>query len=141
MGDICCGFGHRKIHGEIPLLRNTIEKLTDRGITEYMTGGMGDFDRIFSETVRTVKNARLILVIPYMTEELNKNKDYYTSLYDEIIIPQCVEGMFPKKAIIHRNRWMVEQSDMVIGRIIKNHGGAYEALMYAEKIGREVLYI
>lgn len=141
MENICCGFGHRKIYGEIPLLSDTIKKLSEQGVTEFLTGGMGDFDRIFAETVRRVNNARLVLVLPYMTAELNKNRDFYESLYDEIIIPQCVEGMFPKAAIKQRNRWMVRKSSIAVGYITQNHGGAYDAMKYAGSIGKITIYL
>lgn len=141
MGNICCGFGHRKIYGEIPGLRAEIEKNVDRGITEFYTGGMGDFDRIFSDTVRGVRNTKLILVIPYITKELNINKEYYESLYDEVIIPKGLDEMYPKSAITMRNRWIVEHSEIVLGYITKKSGGAYTAMKYAEKIGKRVVYL
>lgn len=140
MENTCCGFGHRKIYGNIPKLRTAIEELCEIGITEYLTGGMGDFDRIFATAVKK-SGGKLILVIPYMTAELNRNKDYYDSFYDEIIIPQSVEGMFPKRAIKERNLWMIENSSIIIGHITKPYGGAADAMAYAEKTGKTTIYI
>lgn len=116
-----------------------------KGCTVFYTGAMGDFDGLFSSTVRRAKmvytNIKLICVKPYFTAELNENKEYYEVFYDDIIIPDEIAGTHYKAAIKARNRWMIEMSDIVLGYTIRNSGGAFAALRYAEKYGREIIDI
>lgn len=42
------------------------------------------------------------------------------------------------RAIPARNRWMVDRSDMVIGYVIRQTGGAYAAVQYARTQGKVV---
>ena len=53
---MCCCFGHRDIWGSVPNLAEVLERLiTESSVTVFMTGGMGDFDGMFSSAVRTLK--------------------------------------------------------------------------------------
>ena len=141
---ICCGFGHRVMLMDIEKpLREILELLvTERGVTVFYTGGMGEFDELFARTVRSIKRAdprlRLVLIMPYLTRELSAEKAYYETRYDEILIPAELDGVHPKAAIGLRNRWMVDRSDFVIAALHRDSGGAAEAVRYAERIGKEV---
>ena len=50
---------------------------------------MGDFDKKCESAVRGMKrkypglSIRLVLVIPYMTHQLNRDKEYYEASYDD----------------------------------------------------------
>ena len=143
---ICCGFGHRYIYENISSQVDlAVAYAIAKGCTVFYTGAMGDFDRLFSSTVRRAKmvytNIKLICVKPYFTAELNENKEYYEVFYDDIIIPDEIAGTHYKAAIKARNRWMIEMSDIVLGYTIRNSGGAFTALRYAEKYGREIIDI
>ena len=111
---ICCGFGHRVMLMDIEKpLRKVMERLAkEQGVTEFFTGGMGEFDELFARTVRSMKRAnphlRLILVLPYLTRRAATEKAWYESQYDEILIPAELDGVHPKAAIALRNRWMVD---------------------------------
>lgn len=82
---------------------------------------------------------KLICVIPYMTKEKNENKVFYSAMYDDVIIPQELMGVHYKSAITARNQWIVDNSDMVVGYTIRDYGGAYAALQYAEKKNKRIL--
>lgn len=58
--------------------------------------------------------------------------------YDDVIIPQELIGIHYKKAITARNRWMIENSDIVIGYTIRDYGGAYSALKYSERLKKKI---
>ena len=143
----CCGFGHRMLLMDIEkLLRETLERLVEeRGVRVFYIGGMGEFDELFTRTVRSMKreypSLRLVLVAPYLTERLNMDKAFYEALYDEILIPAELDGIHPKAAIGLRNRWMVDRSDIVIAALHRDFGGAAEAVRYAEKVGKKVVRI
>ena len=165
---ICCGFGHRVMLMDIEKpLRAVLERLVaERGVSLFYTGGMGEFDALFVRTVRSMKrdcpSLRLVLVMPYLTREIATGEKrygaengrqiaratydgpghgWYESLYDEIVIPEELDGVHPRAAIGLRNRWMVEHSDIVIAALHRDFGGAAEAVRYAEKRGKEVVRI
>ena len=58
-----------------------------------------------------------------------------------MVIPDVVVGVHPKAAIKKRNRWMVENSDVVVTYVFKDYGGAYDAKKYAEKLDKKVISV
>ena len=120
MGKIACCFGHRDVYKNISdILSEVIEDLiTNKEVTEFWTGGMGNFDGSFASAVRALKrkypDIKLILIKPYFSNELNTNKEYYEFTYDDVVIPDVLAGVHPKSAITKRNRWMVENSDFIV---------------------------
>lgn len=105
---------------------------------------MGEFDSVFISAVRAAKRRypalglRLICVKPYLTNEMNTHKAQYDALYDDVLVPEKLVGLHYKRAIPARNRWMVDRSDMVIGYVIRQTGGAYAAVQYAQTQGKVV---
>lgn len=141
---ICCFCGHRDCDS---LMREQIkEKITDlienQGITVFYSGGMGNFDMLCGSVVREFKqkyeDIRLCLVAPYMTKKLNTDRAYYNEMYDEIIIPDLGEVHY-KRAITERNKWMVDQSDVVLCYVTRSSGGAYTMREYAAKTDKNVI--
>ena len=142
----CRGFGHRNVFENISSkLDNAVEEAIAQGCEIFYTGAMGDFDSLFSSAVRSAKKVyphiKLIGVKPYLTNDINTDKDYYTALYDDIIIPDELAGIHPKAAIKARNRWMIDNSDIVLVYTVRNFGGAYEAKRYAERNGKRLIKI
>lgn len=142
----CCGFGHRYVFENlISKLDNAVEEAITQGCELFYTGAMGDFDSLFSSAVRSAKKVyphiKLIGVKPYFTNDINTDKDYYAALYDDIIIPDELAGIHPKAAIKARNRWMINNSDIVLIYTVRNFGGAYEAKRYAERNGKRLIKI
>lgn len=81
----------------------------------------------------------MICVKPYLTKELNDNKEFYYKTFDNIIIPEELTGTYYKSAIKKRNRWMIDNSDAVIIFTVLNSGGAFEAEKYAEKSNKKII--
>ena len=141
----CCGFGHRVLLMDVEKpLREVLERLVEeQGVTEFFTGGIGEFDALFSKTVRSLKRdhpgLRLILVVPYLTSRLNADKAFLRTQYDEIIIPAELDGVHPKKAIGLRNRWMIDQSDYVVAALRREDGGAAAAVKYAKEKRKRIV--
>lgn len=142
----CSGFGHRNVFENISSkLDNAVEEAIAQGCEIFYTGAMGDFDSLFSSAVRSAKKVyphiKLIGVKPYFTNDINTDKDYYTALYDDIIIPDELAGIHPKAAIKARNRWIIDNSDIVLIYTVRNFGGAYEAKRFAERNGKRLIKI
>ena len=142
----CCGFGHRDVLEKLDdAVYVAVLKAAKQGCEIFYTGAMGEFDSLFSSAVRKVKKAypkiKLICVKSYFTNDLNTNGEYYAALYDDVFIPDALAYIHPKAAIKYRNRWMIDHSDIVLIYTKRTYGGAYEARKYAERIGKEVVYI
>lgn len=146
MGDrICCGFGHRVLLMDVEEpLREVMERLVkEQGVTEFFTGGMGEFDELFARMVRSMKRSdprlRLVLVLPYLTRQIATEKAWCERKYDEILIPAKLDGVHPKAAITLRNRWIVDYSDFIVAALRRDYGGAAEAVRYAKNQGKVVI--
>ena len=146
MKKACCGFGHRNVFENIEdKLYTAVMNAAERGCEIFYTGAMGEFDSLFSSAVRKAKktypNIKLICVKPYFTNDINIDKDYYAALHDDIIIPDELAGIHPKAAIKARNRWIIDNSDIVLIYTVRNFGGAYEAKRFAERNGKRLIKI
>jgi hypothetical protein len=62
---------------------------------------------------------------------------YVKEMYDSIIYPE-IEDKPLRFAIVYRDRYIVENSDVIISFVQHKSGGAYKAVRYAEKIGKAV---
>ena len=142
----CCGFGHRNVFDNISgKLDNAVEAAIQQGCEIFYTGAMGEFDSLFSSAVRVAKKSRphikLICVKPYFTNDLNTDRDYYNAMYDDVIIPSELIGVHYKAAIKARNRWMLDNSDVVLVYTVRNYGGAYEARKYAQNKNKTIIHL
>ena len=74
-----------------------------------------------------------------MTKSANKNKQLYESLYDEIVLPVSPDMTHYKAAILQRNKWMVQESDIIIAYVYRDFGGAYATLKYARMLKKQII--
>ena len=140
-----CLFGHRKIDALRQLedqLAPIIKKLIQtKSYVAFLIGRNGEFDEYAASVIKNVQkevgreNNDISLVLPYTVADLK----YYEKYYDNVIIPESVCDAHPKSAITLKNRWMIEQSDLVI--IHAEHaGGAYKAMRYAEGLNKRIIH-
>ncbi len=144
---ICTGFGHRYLPDNLQttLDQTILALIRSHNVNIFYTGGMGDFDREFAAAVcrarRTYPEVQLILVRPYPNKTMLFHQEVYDRLYTRVIIPKAVAGLHYKAAIPARNRWMVEQADVVLSGVYKDSGGAYKTLCYAKQIGKPIVNV
>lgn len=140
-------FGHRYLDSLriiedrlTPIIKDLIWK---KQFVEFYIGRNGEFDEFAASVIKRVRkdvdlsNTALILVLPYNSAKIEDYEKYY----DEITIPDVLWKMHPKGAIKAKNRWMVEQADLVIGYVEREEGGAYTALKYAKQLEKESINI
>lgn len=143
---VCSAFGHREVFENITdKIHSTVSEAAECGCNMFYTGGMGQFDDLFSSAVRQLKKSfpdvRLICIKPYMTKEINEAGEYLYTLYDDIVIPTELADVHYKAAIKERNRYIIRKSNVVIVYLRRDFGGAYEAKRYAERLGKQLVYI
>ena len=96
-----------------------------------MSGKNGTFDEIVRSVLRD-----LVLVFPQIhyavvLERLPEKQD---GDYSDTILPEGIEEVPPRFAILWRNKWMLRQSDIVVTYVTHSWGGAAK---YAEMAARQ----
>ena len=115
-----------------------MEKIDLEEKTLFYCGGYGDFDRLSAEVCRSIKdsnpNCETVFITPYITEPQQEKIKFLidSGLYDSAIYPP-LENVPLKFAIVKRNEWIIDESDIIIAYVNHTHGGAYKALEYARR--------
>ena len=135
---ICSFCGHRDADSSLrtQIKAAIMDIIENEDITTFYSGGMGNFDSLCESVVRELKRIyplKLYLIAPHMTQKINRDGKYYKELYDDIIIPDLGEVHY-KRAITERNKWIVEQSEIVLCCIYRSGGGAYQTYQYAQRL-------
>lgn len=111
-------------------------RLIEQGVNIFYLGGYGAFDRLAAAVLRKQKTQHpeieLILVLAYLDTERD------ISGYDSTVYPPL--EIVPRRfAISHRNRWMVENSDVVVAYVLHDWGGAATTLRCARKKKKQII--
>ncbi len=127
--------GHETIDIE-KHLKNQIENLILQGATKFLLGGYGHFDGLCAKVVYVLKekypHVKSVLVIPYL------NRKYDMTYYDYTIYPNLEKTPY-RLAIIKRNEYMVQASDILVAYIDHTWGGAYKTYLYAQKNNKTII--
>ena len=123
------------------IIEETLINLVERyGYNTFYSGSMGEFDKLCELVVRRLKrkyrNIKLCRIMYYYRHTMDNENNLL--MFDEIIIPE-IEGMYYKRAIAERNKWMVEQAGIVLCHVHKDYGGAYKMMKYAETIQKNII--
>ena len=117
-------------------LLSLLETTSNGQPVDFYLGGYGKFDTFAKKCAEIYKgthnDARIIFVTPYLNKWLDDRREYLEKEYDEIIYPE-LEKTPSKYAISRRNEWMINHSDYLIAYVRTHFGGAYNALLYADK--------
>lgn len=139
---LCCFLGHRDVSSRIcKMLEEVIERMiTEEGVTSFLVGNQGNFDRMVLNVLRRSKmnHSHIIysVVFAYMPTEKKEPSIY---LEGETLIPEGIEKIHPKYAISWRDKWMVEKADIVVAYVTHSWGGAAKYLKFAEKKKKAVI--
>ena len=136
--------GHRQIDNQLvveeKLNKIVCELLRTKEYVEFYIGRNGEFDVIAASVIKRAQkrietnNSSLILVLPYKVKDM----EYYENYYDELTLPIEPKTHF-KEAIAKRNRWLVDNTDMLIAFVENSKGGAYQCLEYAKKVKNDFI--
>lgn len=131
--------GHRDCTAlERSRIESGIQQLISAGVTDFLCGGMGDFDRICAGIVYHLKPAyqqiQCHLVIPYLTFRVG-----YAEYFDSVIYPEGFERYHFKAAIPARNRYLVDHSAHALCYITHDWGGAAKTYAMAVKNGLSII--
>ncbi len=139
----CCFFiGHREASEEIyPALCSAVrEHIVRWGVTEYIIGHYGGFDRLAAKAIKTAKQChpelKLTLLLPYHPA---KYSIFKPDGFDYTFYPPGMETVPGRAAIVRANRYMVDHADFLIAYVCHAASNAENLLTYAKKRERKGL--
>ena len=137
----CFFIGHREASEEIcSVLYAAVEQhIVEYGVTEFIVGHYGGFDRLAASAVKEAKRfypeVKLALLLPYHpAERPNPTPDGF----DGTFYPPGMESVSSKAAIIRANRYVVDHVDYLIAYTWHPASNAQELVEYARKRRRNL---
>ena len=132
-------FGHMDTPKEIkPTLRTTlVDLIENHGATEFYVGNNGNFDTMVRRQLENLSQTYPItysVVLAYLPTKKSEYEDHSNT-----ILPEGIETVPKRFAISYRNKWMVEQSDVVVTYVTHSFGGAAQFKAMAKRQGKTVI--
>ena len=130
---VCTFFGHKDTQKEIePTLRSTlIDLIENKNANVFYVGNNGNFDTMVRRQLEDLSQTYPItysVVLAYLPTEKNKYDNLANTIY-----PEGLETVPKRFAISWRNKWMIQQTDIVVTYVTHNFGGAAQFKAMAEK--------
>ena len=119
-GKSCFFIGHRDASEEIyPALYAAVEQhISEYGVTEFIVGHYGGFDRLAASAVKEAKRfysgVKLMLLLPYHPV---KQPIPTPDGFDGTFYPLGMESVPAKVAIVRANRYVVDSVDYLIAYV------------------------
>ena len=134
----CTFFGHRDCSEAIkPKLYKTIESMIiENNCKKFYVGNHGNFDSVVSavlEELQKLYNIKTNIVLAYMPTGENIVYKHQT------VLPEGIERTPKRFAINFRNKWMVDNADIVVTFVKNTFGGAATFKEYAIKKNKTVI--
>lgn len=123
---VCTFFGHRNCpRGIEPILRSEILNLiVNKGVNKFYVGNNGGFDAMVRKMLKALSQKYPIeyaVVLAYMPSQ---KYEFDEQDLNDTLLPEGIESVHPKYAIVWRNEWMLKQSEYVITYVQHSYGGA-----------------
>ena len=134
----CFFIGHRDASPEVfPALVEAVERhIMEYGVTEFVVGHYGSFDRMAARSVMKAKGRHpditLTMLLPYHPAERPVS---LPPGFDNSFYPPGMETVPRKLAILRANRYMVEHTDYLIAFVWHPGSNARDLVEYAVKRG------
>ncbi len=130
--------GHSDCFGlSYEAVKKAVLSLIQAGVTDFLSGGQGGFDRLSARCVYELKKQfprlRNYLVIPYLSFSI-----FDKDVFDEIVFPKECEKKPYRAAIPARNRYMVDNAAHAVCFVQYPWGGAATTFEYAVKKGLNI---
>lgn len=130
-------------------LRFEIEKAIKRGYKTFLCGMAIGFDIICAETLldlkRQYKDVEIIGALPCKTQDIKwaqKDKVRYRAVLAQLDGVRCIyDEYIGAECMLERNRFMVNNSSLMIALFDGVSGGTKSTIDYARKQGLEIVVI
>lgn len=138
----CFFVGHRDVPPEIcPALRAEVERhIRELGVTEFIVGHYGRFDRLAAKTVISARQVHpgisLLLLLPYHPAECPVE---LPAGFDGIYYPPGMESVPRKFSITRANRYALDHADCLIACVLHPASNTQKLVEYARRRERRGL--
>lgn len=143
MDMVCCFFGHKDVpSGLTEHLLPVLTGLITEGVDSFLVGNQGGFDSTVLHTLRLLKEKHPYITYNVVLAYMPRAKEEW-SAYEpmETLYPEGLEAVHPRFAISWRNKWMVQEADVVVTYITHSWGGAAQFAELAERKHKRVINI
>lgn len=136
MGHTCFFIGHRETSESIfPALVQAVERhITEYGVTEFVVGHYGNFDRLAARAVLQAKERHpqvtLFLLLPYHPAD---RPIPAPEGFDGTFYPPDMERVPKRAAIVRANRYMADHCSFLIAYAWHPASSARELLDHAKR--------
>ena len=136
---VCTFLGHKDTPKEIePTLRSTlIDLIENKNVNVFYVGNNGNFDTMVRRQLEDLSKTYPItysVVLAYLPTEKNNYDNLTNTIY-----PEGLETVPKRFAISWRNKWMMQQSGIVVTYVTRNFGGAVQFKEMAMKQKKNVV--
>lgn len=143
----CCFTGHRVLRDlDAALLDRVIADLIKNGCKRFYCGMAKGFDLAAAESVIALKESypgvELVACIPCGGQSLSysaSDKRRYNRILSFCSETITLSGDYYKGCMHVRDRFMVDNSDIVLSYLREKRGGTYYTVSYAEKKGLKII--
>ncbi len=143
----CAFTGHRILYNDFNKnqLKENILKVIERGYNTFLVGMALGFDtQVFIELFK-LKNdydIRIIACIPCSDQAKKfslKDKELYYKMIEDADEKILISENYYNGCMQKRNRFMVDNSSILISYLRENKGGTYSTVSYAKTKGIEII--
>lgn len=146
----CAFTGHRAVNGDLDLqlFKDCVKGFIEQGYDCFLCGMAMGFDLIAADTVLNLKeeygHIKLVACVPcpnqerYFPEEEKIRYGRILSLCDSVI---NVSGHYYKGCMHTRDRFMVDNSSVLIAYERSNSGGTHYTTTYAHSLNKKICII
>ena len=130
----CFFIGHRYVSESIyERLCQSVETVIRAGVTEFIVGHYGAFDRLAAKAVKQHKAeypVRLVMLLPYhpAVRPIELPEGFDGSYY-----PSGMEKVPMRLAIVQANRRAVKVADCLIAYVVHSSGNSSKIMEYARR--------
>lgn len=145
----CCFTGHRVLRKDffINILEDAVNEAIEKGYKTFLTGMANGFDRVCVDLllkIKTVKDVEIIACVPCTDQDKffnKKQKEEYKYFLEKVDKKVYLSENYYKGCMQARNRYMVDNSSLVIAYSKTNFGGTHYTVNYAVKKNKKIIYV
>ena len=141
---VCTFFGHHDCPAEVkPKLREILADLIENhSVDMFYVGNKGAFDWMVRSVLRELAQEYLHIQYAIVLERLPvKHSEDDSEDYSDTMLPEGIEEVPPRFAIVWRNKWMLRQADYVVTYITHSWGGAAQFAEMAKRQQKTVINV
>ena len=123
-------------------LRAAIEDLIGHGYAHFISGGALGMDMFAAEAVMDLKRdypwVILEMAVPFEAQPAKWSQEYqnrYYRLMDDADIITCISRQYTKSCLFRRNRYLVDNADILLAAYDGQPGGTAMTVGYAHEMG------